>query len=93
MANGVEGPRLDCVEEEHECAEIQESQREFMMLRNTLQQRIVIRVRPAAAWPHRGIAHSRIASAIPGAQWERCPPGCGPPDSDAQNFYSDIFNV
>ena len=52
MANGVEGPRLDCVEEEHECAEIQESQREFMMLRNTLQQRIVIRVRPAAAWPH-----------------------------------------
>ena len=29
--NGVEGPRLDGVEEEHECAEIQESQREFMV--------------------------------------------------------------
>ena len=28
---GVEGPRLDGVEEEHECAEIQESQREFMV--------------------------------------------------------------
>ena len=56
--NGVEGPRLDGVKEEYECAEIQESQREFMMLRNTLQQRIVIRVRPAAAWPHSGIAHS-----------------------------------